>query len=168
MERYRHNLSQHIMQNNDRLTVASKERVFEIIVQHHANSPIVLRWWSQVDFRDYIFLRVLKSDFTENPELLLRWWEEAKAREDIGLVLFDQYIESSFKKVKKIMDSDSSVDIAEAMALDPFLKIVLKAMKESDFFADNMEPVIEKAFKRAQNPHPWSPLPMGYEHGYGV
>ncbi len=182
MERYRHNLAQRMIHNNDRLTVVSKERVFEIIAQHHIRSPIVLRWWDQVDFRNYVFLRVLKSDLTGNRELLLRWWGEAKVREDIGPVLFNQYIESSFREVEKIMDDDSSFDVVRAMASDPFLRTVLGAIGESDSFAENIIPVIEETFRRIQNPRPLDPpktqsVPptrplnsplIGYEPGYGT
>lgn len=170
MGRYRRNLAQNMnmMHNNGRLTQASKERVFEIIVQHHINTPVVLRWWDRDDFRNYIFLRVLKSDLTGNPKLLLRWWEEARVRDDMGLILFNQYIESSFRGVGKKIESDFSFDIAKAMALDPFLKTVLKAMGENEFFSDDMEPVIEMAFRRVRNSHPWNSLPMGYEPEYGI
>ncbi len=111
-----------------------------------------MRWWSQDDFRRYAFFYIQKGDLAGNSELLLRWWNEAKVT---GMEeQLESYMRSSLKEV---VDNFSPDEVMERLNVDPFLDTVFKTIKESEFFSDDMKPILERLFKE-----------FGIENGRGI
>ena len=117
----------------------TREGLFEKIP---TDSPIVLRWWNQTDFRNYIFPRITKKDLTMNQELLLNWWKEAK-RKGKASHLSDLILESIAEASIHYGD-----DLSTIINSDPFLRTVFKAMSENELFADDMEHIVEELLKK--------------------
>ena len=111
-------------------------------MSEYIDSPVFLRWWSQDDFRRHAFFYIQKGDLAGNSELLLRWWDEAKVT---GMEeQLESYMRSSLKEV---VDNFSPDEVMERLNVDPFLDTVFKTIKESEFFSDDMKPILERLFK---------------------
>lgn len=126
---------------------AVKTNVFGVVLADYTHSPVFMRWWDQADFRNYTFTFIKKPQLTENEKLLLGWWDELKIRTERNNSMEGDkllyYIRSSLQSIVEQYPSD----FAKAVGTDPFLLTVFKAINESDSFADDIEPVLDKLFR---------------------
>ncbi len=123
-----------------------------LIMLRYVHSPAFLRWWNQAEFRNSIFHGIQRDQLVQNPKLLYKWWDEVKVRGNDFNVSehrfenrLESYMRSSFKEVvNRLPPLD---EVMEALMADPFLDTVFRTMGESETFADDVRPILEKLFK---------------------
>ena len=122
----------------------SKKEVFRIVESDFLDSILTLRWWKYEEFRDTVFDSLTKDRLGGNEELLLKWWEEAKLRGQSEKL--EDFVTSSFKG-KEFYDEQVN-DFIDFLGEDEFLGTVFRAIGNSDEFASDASPVINRAFQK--------------------
>ncbi len=128
---------------------AVKLNVFQKVFRGgHVDSPVFLRWWDHADdFRNFTYTYIEKRHLTGNWELLLRWWNETKLRAKKNNTMETDKLARDIQRSVEDVVSQYPSDFFEAIYKNPFLNTVFRAMNDSDDFADDVDPVLERLFR---------------------